>query len=302
MPVAVTASIGIAGPRGTLTGPEELLAAADSAMYRAKQRGRARTEVFEGDLRARAEQRAEVEAELQTALAAGELQLFRQPVVRLEDGVRVGAEALLRWFARDGRLRSPDTVLDLTAHVPVARAVTRAVLASAAAAAATATEQVRVSVNLGLSDLRDPALPEEVLGACRRAGLDPSCLTVEVSEQAVVLEPHKAHRVLGAVRTAGARVALDGVGRGRCPLSLLASLPLDEIKLHRSVTGALERVPALAVAHGLAVMAADLGLRFVACGVQSETERAAVAGLGVRYGQGWALGPPEPWTVVRVPD
>lgn len=296
MPVAVTASIGIAGPDGGHPAAEELLAAADSAMYRAKQRGRARTEVFEGDLRVRAEQRTEVEGQLGAALMAGDLQLFRQPVVRLEDGVRVGGEALLRWFTPDGRLRSPDSFLDLTAHASVARAVTRAVLA--AATTGSAGDGVAVSVNVGLADLRDPALAADVLRACGRTGLDPASFTVEVSERAVMVEPHRAHRVLGALRSAGVRVALDDVGPGRCPPSLLASLPLDEVKLDRSLTVALDRPAARAVAHGLTVMAGDLGLRVVACGVQSEAVLAAVLALGVRHGQGYALGPPEPWTTV----
>ena len=114
-----------------------------------------------------------------------------------------------------------------------------------------------------------------------------------------MVEPHRAHRALGALRAAGVRVALDDAGRGRCPPSLLASLPLDELKLDRSVTASLHRPPSRAVAHGLAVMAEDLGLRFVACGVQGETELADLQALGVRFGQGWALGPPEPWTVIR---
>jgi len=309
MPVSVTASIGIAAPRSATMSPEELLSEADSAMYRAKQHGRARTEVATGDLRARAEQRTEVEGQLAVALDAGDLQLFRQPVIDLGDGSRVGGESLLRWFTPDGRLRSLDTYLDLTTHVTVARAVTRAVLASAAAssrdddegvgAGDSAGDGARVSVNVGLPDLRDPALPEDVLAACRAAGLAPGRLTVEVSEESVMVEPHRAHRVLAAVRATGARVALDGVGRGRCPPSLLASLPLDEIKLDRAVTASLDRPQGRAVAHGLAVMADELGLRFVACGVQTEAHLNAVSSLGIRFGQGWALGPPEPWTVVR---
>ena len=315
MPVSVTASIGIAAPRGATTDPEELLSAADSAMYRAKQRGRARTEVASGDLCARAEQRTEVEGQLVAALATGDLQLFRQPVVDLRDGTYAGGEALVRWFTLDGRLRSPSTYLDLTAHAAVAREVTCAVLTSAAAAAALADRRDdsrrdddgrdnsrhdrSVSVNVALPDLRDPALPDIVRAACRRAGLAPGRLTVEVSEQAVMVEPHRAHRVLAAIRATGARVALDHVGRGRCPPWLLASLPLDEIKLDRSVTAALDRAQGRAVAHGLAVMACDLGLRFVACGVETDEQRHAAAALGIRFGQGWALGPPEPWTVVR---
>ena len=98
MPVTVTASIGIAGGHGATATPEDVLAAADYAMYRAKQQGRARTEVFAGDLRARAEQRTEVEGQLAAALDLGELQLFRQPVVRLGRrgaGRRGGAPALV---------------------------------------------------------------------------------------------------------------------------------------------------------------------------------------------------------------
>ncbi len=299
LPVSVTASIGIVGSDAPDAAPEDLLAAADGAMYRAKQRGRARTEVVVGDLRARAGERAEVEGQLARALAHGELQLFRQPVVRLADGTRVGGEALLRWFTPEGRLRSPDSFLDLTAHAAVARAVTRGVLCSAAAQAARAEGAARdVSVNLGLPDLRDPALADVVLAACAAAGLDPSSLTVEVSEQAVMVEAARVHRVLGALRAGGVRVALDDAGRGRLPPSLLASLPLDEVKLDRSVTAALARPAARAVAHGLAVMAEDLGLRFVAGGVQDDADLAAVLDLGVRFGQGWVLGPPEPWTTV----
>lgn len=298
LPVTVTASIGIATASGPTSGPEQLLAEADTALYRAKQRGRARTEVFAGDLRERAERRTEVEGQLQAALGQDELQLFRQPLVRLGDGARVGGEALLRWFTPGGELRTPQDFLDLTAHTGVARAVTHAVLRAATAAAA-GEPDARVSVNVSLSDLRSTALPAEVSRACERAGLPTSSLTVEVSEQAVMVEPQRSYRALGALRAAGVRVALDCVGRGRSPVSMLASLPLDEIKLDRAVTASLDRPASRAVALALAALCEDLGLRFVACGVETGVELDAVLGLGIRLGQGWQLGPPEPWAAVR---
>lgn len=295
LPVEVTASIGIAVSREPAAPPDALVAEADAAMYQAKQRGRARTEVFSGDLRARAEQRAVVEQELLRALPGGELQLFRQPVVRLGDGAVVGGEALLRWFTPDGGLHAPQAFLGLTAHSRVLRVFTRAVLLAAAGTAR--RDGLPVSVNVGSTDLRSPALVADVTRAVMLAG--PGRLTLEVPEDAVVPDPRRAHRQLSGLRALGARIALDHVGTGSTSLTALASLPLDEIKVDRSVTAQLPRRDTRAVVRALAGMTSDLGLRLVAGGVQDEAQVELLGELGVGHGQGWRLGPPAPWAVVR---
>lgn len=294
--IAVTVSMGIAADDSSSASAEDLLADAESAMRLAKQRGRARTEVVVGQVRAGTEQRAAVQSQVQRALDAGDLQLFRQPVVSLLDGSTVAAEAVLRWFTSDGRLHGADGLLDLTAHAQLARTVTRSVLASATRAVA--GTRSTISVDVGLPDLRAPDLVDDVARALERSGCRPAALTIEVSEATVADDPHRAHRAMAALRSLGVRVALDDFGSGATSLALLATLPLDEVKLDSGLTRSCGRPGTRAVVRAVVGMAGDLGLDLVATGVQTRDEQETFLELGLALGQGWRLGPPEPWTSV----
>ncbi|MFC5381636.1 putative bifunctional diguanylate cyclase/phosphodiesterase [Aquipuribacter nitratireducens] len=299
LPVSVTVSCGIALATGpdTALQPEDLLADADAAMYRAKRLGSRRAEVASHDLRTRAGQRAEVESELEAALAGGGLQLFRQGVVSLEDGSGSQGEALLRWFTTDGGLRTPDTFLGRSAHPRIARRVTRAVLVSAIRRVVPERGE-EIAVNIGLADLRDPRLPWTVEELLARYGCPPEALTLEIAEEAVLHEPARARGLLGALRGLGVRGVLDDFGSGTTSLDLLASLPIDGVKIDRGLVSGLERRGAAATVQAVTVAAHDLGLRCSACGVQTEVQRRRLLELGVSSGQGWLLGPPQPWTTV----
>jgi len=295
--VAVTVSIGIAAGDSSSATAEELLADAGSAMRLAKQRGRARTEVVVGEVRARTEQRSAAESQLQRAFDAGDLQLFRQPVVSMLDGSTVAAEVVLRWFTSDGRLHGTDGLFDLTTtHARLARTVTRSVLGSVTLAMAGTPSTI--SLDLSLPDLRAPDLLEDVAGALERSGCRPAALTIEVSEATVADDPHRAHRTMAALRSLGVRVALDDFGSGGTSLALLASLPLEEVKLDGGLTRSSDRPGTRALVRAVVGMAGDLGLALVATGVQTREEQETLMELGLTLGQGWRLGPPEPWTSV----
>ncbi|MGJ7441036.1 EAL domain-containing protein [Aquipuribacter sp. MA13-6] len=271
-------------------------------MYRAKRRGRSRTEVFAGQLRARADRRAQVEAQLEASLDDGSLQLFRQPVVSLVDGTEVGSEALARWFPAEGEIRPAESFLDQVTHSRVRRAVTDAILLCAVTALA--REDRVVGVNVSLPDLRGAALVEDVADVLRRTGCPPGRLSLELGEALVCQATPLVRRTLAGLHGLGVRLVIDHV-TGQVPVSTLAALPVQGVKLDREmlVTGEDQddRGPdaRTAVLHSLVTLTGDLGLELSAVGVETAVQQRWLVANGVTRGQGWRLGPPAPWVTVR---
>lgn len=300
-PVVVLGSIGIAVSDATSTVAEDLLSGADAAMYRAKRRGRARTEVFAGQLRARAHRRARVEAQLEASLDDGSLQLFRQPVVSLVDGTEVGSEALARWFPAAGDIRPAAAFLEEVTHSRVRRDVTDAILLCALTAMA--REDRVVGVNVSLPDLRGASLVQEVGDVLRRTGCPPDRLVLEMGEDLVCQAGPLVRRTLAGLHAMGVRLVIDHVS-GQVPAATLAALPLQGIKLDREMVAPDqgEGHPSesrQAVLRSLVSLTGALGLELSAVGVETRDQQRWLVADGVTRGQGWRLGPPAPWVTVR---
>jgi diguanylate cyclase (GGDEF)-like protein/PAS domain S-box-containing protein len=291
------ASIGVArSVRGTTA--EDLLRDADLAMYRAKDRGGSRFEVFDADLRERVMDRMSLEVALRAAVDADELVLHYQPIVDLATGALEGFEALLRWQHPERGLVGPAEFIpiaeDTDLILPIGHWVLRTACAQLAAWNVLAPgRSLHVRANLSPRQIT-PALAATVARAIADSGIDAHQLGLEITERLLIEEP-SASAILEEVRALGVSVALDDFGTGYSSLSYLKSYPVDVLKLDRSLVAELGTAPeATAIVKAAVDMAAALGLRVVGEGIEVETQARILRTLGCPLGQGFLFAPPLP--------
>ena len=298
----LSASIGVAmAEAGEDADGARLIEDADAAMYRAKERGGARTELFDGAMRERAVAALSIEQELQRALEGGQLRLFYQPFVELETGAIVGAEALIRWEHPQRGLLAPDGFLDIAEEsgliVPVgAWAVNEACRQLAAwERAGRDSRSFRLAVNLSARQLTHPDVVATVLRAVRRHGLDPECLTIEVTESTAMADRDSGFRALGELSRAGVRIAIDDFGTGYSSLEHLRTMPADTLKIDRSfVSGMVPGSPDSALVTAAIAMGRALEMEIVAEGIETPEHVADLRELGCQLGQGFLFSRPLP--------
>jgi diguanylate cyclase (GGDEF)-like protein/PAS domain S-box-containing protein len=301
--VVVSASMGLALARaGEVTDSEALLRDADTAMYRAKDNGRARCEIFDEGMRLRASERLEVQNDLRRALQGHEVLPWYQPVVDLRSGRVVGCEALARWeHPTKGRL-VPDAFIPHAEETGAIVALGEAVLLEACRQVAAWNsdrpigEALTLSVNVSARQLASAQLVETVLGALDASGLSPRLLCLEVTETVVMEDVQASGAVLGRLRDIGVRTAVDDFGTGYSSLAYLLSLPVDVLKIDRSFVQYLDVAdgPAVAIVRAITALADALGLGVLAEGVETSQQLGLLEVLGVQQGQGFMWGKPVP--------
>ncbi len=292
----VSASIGIAVARPSLREPVEadmLIRDADAAMYRAKERGRARCELFDAEMRARALRRLELERELRQALERDELELHYQPMVSLRGGEIVGLEALVRWRHPERGLLDPGEFVEVAEESGLIEPIGRWVQESACREAL-AWHRLRpderpldISVNLSARQVASPDLAGTIGEILTATGLDPINLRLEITESALVEESATATGNLEALSDLGVGLVLDDFGTGYSSLAYLNRFPFDGLKIDRSFVEALgveqERT---AIVEAIVGMARALSLDVIAEGVENEAQLSELERLGCDYAQG----------------
>ena len=289
--IFLSTSVGIALAGGPDELPEDLIRDADAAMYRAKERGKARFEVFDEDMRAHAVRRLEMESALRRALERGELRVHYQPLCEVAGGEVVGCEALVRWEHPERGLLAPAEFVPLAEETGLILPLGEWVLRAACLAAAGWPPGWEVAVNLTARQLAQPDLVGVVSSALEDAGLAPGRLCLELTESAVL--GAGAAETLRALKALGVRLAIDDFGTGWSSLGHLRSFPLDVVKLDRSFVaglGTIARDDAIAAA--VISLAHALGLRTIAEGVETPAQRAMLERLGCDAAQGYLLGRP----------
>ena len=290
----VTASIGVAFLDGA-AGVSGVLADADTALRRAKRRGRDRIEVFTEELRARVSQRLAIAADLRRAINDGHLRLAYQPIVELATGTVTAAEALVRWdHPRRGPVPAPELV-SVAEETGLILGLGRWVLLHACRQLArwrAAGAQLSVSVNLSAQQLSDDGLLDTVAEATTRAGIGPGALTLELTESTLMTDTSQALSVLRALTDFGVRLSIDDFGTGFSSLSYLKRFPVDELKIDRSfVRGLGSDAEDSAIVAAIHSLARALSLHVVAEGVESTAQRAALLELGCDTAQGHWFSP-----------
>jgi len=301
-PARLTASVGIAvAPHGAEgVDAERLLRDADVALARAKERGRDRYEIFDTPMRARLQDRVNLESDLRAALETGQLRLLYQPVVTISDGTLSAVEALVRWQHPVRGLLGPDEFIPVAEESELIVSLGTWVIEQACAQirrwrdAHPAQLGVRVSVNVSARQL-SPALIETVLAALEKNALSPSSLALEITESLLIEHTESARKVLAGLEALGVAIVLDDFGTGYSSLRYLSSFHVSQLKLDRSFTADLARGarPAKIIAATID-MARALGMTIVAEGVETDEQLAVLRRLAPDYAQGFLFARPEP--------
>ena len=297
--VLISASIGIALTRGGSMQPDEVLRNADLAMYQAKAEGRARYELYQPGLSISTRERLDLQSDLRTAGARQELSLRYQPVVNLTTIRAVEVEALIRWDHRRRGALLPADFIALSEEsglmVPMGQWVLREACRQARAWQTDAAGPVPliVGVNLAASQFERDLLPEEVAGILREIGLDPGRLQLEVSEAVLMRDDPRMLERLEALKRVGVRLAIDDFGTGYASLSYLKRLPVDCLKIDRSlIKGVGLETEDTAIVRAVVTLAKTLGIVVTAEGVETAEQLAQLRALGCEQGQGYYFARP----------
>jgi diguanylate cyclase (GGDEF)-like protein len=294
----ITASVGIALARGGERA-DELVRDADTAMYRAKEGGRARYELFDDDLRARAVSRLRMETELRRSMDRRELWLAYQPVVSLRDETIVSVEALLRWRHPERGLIPPAEFVPIAEETGLIESIGSWVLDEACRQAAQwhaampDRAPVAISVNLSAVQIANAMLPDTVAMAVRAADLDPSSLRLEITESVLIGETAGLTENLASLRELGVQLVLDDFGTGYSSLGYLTRLPLDALKVDRAFVAGLGHDPQdTSITEAIIAMARALSLPVICEGVETEMQLAELRRMGCDQIQGYYFSRP----------
>ncbi|TML13615.1 MAG: EAL domain-containing protein [Actinobacteria bacterium] len=295
--VNVTASLGIAIADEAAT-PESLLRDSDAAMYRAKERGRGRIEVFDEAVRSKAAQRLATESALRRALEREEFTLHYQPIVDLSTGAMVGTEALLRWRHPDRGLVSPAEFIPIAEDtgliVPIGAWVLETACRQLVEWQRTA-HALTMSVNVSVRQMLAPEVARLVEDVLQRTGVSPKDLCLELTESVFMEDVEYFERTLASLKRLGVRLAIDDFGTGYSSLSYLKRFPVDAVKVDRSFIDGLGTEPNdSALVAAIVAMAAALGLEVTAEGVETEQQLSILKGLQCERAQGFYLARPMP--------
>jgi diguanylate cyclase (GGDEF)-like protein len=278
---------------------EELLRNADVAMYMAKRDSKGSYRLFEPEMHERVVERLELRAELQQALGLGQLEVYYQPVVRLDGRVSYGVEALLRWIHPTRGVIAPAQFIPLAEEsgliIPIGRWVVQEACREAIALQARFPRPIpfTMSVNLSVKQLQSETIVDDVRSALEHSQLNPSSLVLEVTETVMMADPDTALARLGALKELGIRLAMDDFGTGYSSLSYLSRLPVDILKMDRSFL-ANEHDGDSSLAAAIIAIGERLGLEVVAEGIETQEQIDVLQELGCELGQGFLFARPMP--------
>lgn len=294
-PRFVTASLGLKITDGTETS-DALLADADAAMYRAKELGKARAELFDETMRQRVIERLEMETGLREAVERGQLRLDYQPAVDLGSGHLVAVEALVRWDHPERGVVMPDRFIPIAERTGLILPIGEWVLREACKQLAHWRQEgepraadITMAVNISARQLLSEDLVDVVRAAFEDARVPPEQLCLEVTESAVIADPETALETLRKLAALGVGLAIDDFGVGYSSLGNLRDLlPVDVLKIDRSfVSGMNLRKDDQAIVESVLQLASALGVRAVAEGVETVEQVEALRSLGCHYAQGF---------------
>jgi len=292
-----TASIGVAIWAPGYAGPEELLHDADTAMYRAKAQGRARTVVFDRTMRERAPQLVDLEADLRRALLRHEFRVHYLPVVDVATGRIQGLEALIRWAHPKRGLVQPEHFVPFADETGLIVPIGSWLLRQAgrdfqACLRAAAARRLTLHVNVSPKQLQDGALLEQLDGLFHEVELEPGDLALDVTEE-TLQQGDDATARLAQIRDRGVQLCIDDFGSGHASLSALHRLQLDAVKIDRSLfTGGSPQGKSPELVRTIVSLARTLGTPVVAEGVETAEQFSFLRELGCSAAQGFYFSPP----------
>ncbi|MGO9248686.1 MAG: putative bifunctional diguanylate cyclase/phosphodiesterase [Solirubrobacteraceae bacterium] len=292
--VTVTASIGIAA--GERISADELLRDADIAMYRAKWDGKHRYVVFETGMQDKMQKRMELEMDLHEALKNDEFFLAYQPTINLNDMTPTGVEALIRWRHPERGVVQPDDFVPLLEETGLITEVGRWVLneaCSQGAAWRAAGYEIGMAVNVSGRQLDTDEVIADIEGALSGSGLEPSALTIEITETTLMRNAEETARRLTQIKQLGVRIAIDDFGTGYSSFAHLQRFPVDALKIDRSfISGMRHNLEGETLIRTLVQLGKALSIETFAEGIEQQQELSLLRSEDCDSGQGFLFARP----------
>lgn len=295
--VFTSASIGIIISDQTHRKPEDFLRDADTAMYRAKETGKARYEIFDREMHVRNMNLLRVETDLRRAIERDEFKVFYQPIVDLKSGKIQEFEALIRWEHPEYGLVYPDEFISIAEEtgliIPIGHWILKEACRQTRQWQKEFSSPLSISVNLSTKQLMNPNLTSEVKKILDETKLSPSNLRLEVTESSVMDFSDTAFDLLSELREMGISLSTDDFGTGYSSLSYLHKYPFDRIKIDRSFTGKMgDEEKSLAIIRTILILGQNLNIEVVAEGIENEYQLNELIKLGCKTGQGYLFSKP----------
>lgn len=299
--VFVSVSTGISYAEDGVPDAESLIRNADAAMYQAKARGRARSEVFDDAMRARAVERHQIETALRRAVARRQLQVHYQPLYRIDGGEIVGVEALVRWKHPTRGMLYPSTFMSIAEETGLIVPLGAWIFDQACAQTVRWQENLSghhdlsVAINLSACQLAEPSLTDDIASVLAATRIDPGRVHVEITESVLMEDVETSQAVLDHLKILGVRVAIDDFGTGYSSFSYLRRFPVDVLKIDQSfVQGLGTDDEDTAIVDSIIGLGHTLGLDVVAEGVETEVQLDELRRLGCDLAQGFLMSRPVP--------
>lgn len=296
-PHSISGSMGISSYPSDGNDVEALVRNADAAMYRAKERGGNRFEVYSESVGTAHLEHRKVENELRAALERGEFVVYYQPRVDINTGEVRAAEALVRWQHPDLGLVAPASFIPAAEEsgllVPITEWVMQTACAQAKAWQDAGLARIRVAVNVSDDHFQQQELAATVHRVLRGSGLEPTCLDLDLSESTLMRNPEAAAAILNALKEMGVSVSVDDFGTGYSSLGYLKRFKIDSVKIDRSIVKELITNPDdAAVAGATVAMAHSLKLQVIAEGVETVKQLEFLRTIHADEIQGYFVSPP----------
>jgi diguanylate cyclase (GGDEF)-like protein len=297
--VFTSASIGIAMSSTGYERSEDLMRDSDTAMYRAKARGKACYELFDKAMHSRAVALLQLETDLRRAVDRGEFEIHYQPIVTLATGKLGGFEALARWHHPDGTLVSPKDFIPIAEEIALIIPIDRWVLGEACRQLRIWQERypsdpaLTVNVNLSGKHFAQPHLVPHIEQVLKEGRIDPRTLKLEITESVVMENVEAASSILTELKALDVQLNIDDFGTGHSSLASLHRYPFDTLKIDRSfITGMEEGTENAEIVRTILSLGSNLGMSVVAEGIENEEQLSRLRELGCTYGQGYLFSPP----------
>ncbi|HVV53236.1 MAG TPA: EAL domain-containing protein [Polyangia bacterium] len=297
--VFASVSVGIALSSAGYESPEEMLRDADTAMYRAKAAGRARHQVFGGDMHQRAISSLRIESDLRRALERREITPHYQPIVDLQTGAVVGFEALARWRHPTKGMIPPDLFIPVAEETGLIGAIGEWMLGESCRQLRAwqlkhpSRAALGISVNVSTRQLSQGSIVAEVERVLGATGLDPACLALEITESALMHNLGAGAGVIQRLSAMSVALHLDDFGTGYSSLAYLHSFPVHALKVDRSFVNRMESAPQhTAIVKAIVSLAHNLGMEVVAEGIETSAQAEALRALRCQRGQGYLFSKP----------
>ena len=291
-----TASIGIALGSTGYDRPEDILRDADTAMYRAKENGKARYEMFDPEMHARAVSRLQLESDLRQAVERKEFCIHYQPIVAVETGRLTGFEALVRWNHPRRGLVLPADFIPVAEETGLIVPIGQWVLEEACTKVrewqvnSPGHRSLSLSVNLSARQVAQPDLLDQIKHVLAKSKFQPYHLKLEITESVVMENAEAAAQMFKQLRLLGVQLSLDDFGTGYSSLSYLHRFPLNYLKIDRSFV--MRLTTDTAIVRTICTLAQNLGMEVIAEGVETEEKNKELKHLGCKYAQGYLFSPP----------